>query len=83
MNSKSSVIEVEYLFSYISNIIELICNRLLLRFDIIEIGKNYASLEGSSSYFLSEFCVLNKTESQTAKCHGMEVAFKLLALAFS
>ena len=41
-------------------------------------------LEEPDPYFLSVLhCVLNKTESQIVKFHGMEATFKFLALAFS
>ena len=78
--------EVEYsLFSYISNMIGLICDRFLLRFDFFfcwdKTDKYYANF-GTDPILYFLFCILNKIESQTAKFQGTKAAFKFLPLWF-
>ena len=78
------LLKLDSLFSYISNIIGLICDRFLLKCDLLfedKTDKNYANLKPDSSF--SMLCVLSEIESQAAKFHRMEAAFKFLVLAFS
>ena len=83
MNHRT-LLKLDSLFSYISNIIGLICDRFLLIFDLFfwnKIDKIFANLEPDPIFYV--LCFLNKIKSQTAKFHGMEATFKFLALAIS
>ena len=75
----SLIIITPSLFSYVLNIIGLICDSFLLRFDLFfwdKVNKKYTNLEEPDLLFKCFwFWVLNKIESQITKLHDIVAAF--------